>query len=286
MTPVLHYPLLEPHNARGIPPSEASCRTSRGRRAFEHTTTPYRAPHSFWRRRPHRRPFHTQPLVFSTIQRGGLRFRLHNTSSRGLTAVRRGNCIIRDLTRRRHAASQLLMLQNPHTRRHGRRRVADKTRVQRRVARKNSPSTRHMPPVPVQNSPCSPKMALFGAFCSCWESFVPLLSPTSRAGRVFSRTSRGTITGTKETTPQHNAPSRAVKHLPPQHHTQTRAMKHFPPQHATNNPKSPIFTMQGRTFFQPPASRPSQPTVACNSNSAEPHTNVESAEFQRSSLTP
>ena len=30
-----------------------------------------------------------------------------------------GNCIIRDLTRRRHAASQLLMLQNPHTRRHG-----------------------------------------------------------------------------------------------------------------------------------------------------------------------
>ena len=38
-----------------------------------------------------------------------------------------GNCIIRDLTRRRHAASQLLMLQNPHTRRHGRRRIADKT---------------------------------------------------------------------------------------------------------------------------------------------------------------
>ena len=62
------------------------------------------------------------------IQRGGLRFRRHNTSSRGLTAVRRGgNCIIRDLTRRRHAASQLLMPQNPHTRRHGRRRVADKT---------------------------------------------------------------------------------------------------------------------------------------------------------------
>ena len=49
MTPVLHYPLLEPHNARGIPPSEASCRTSRGRRAFEHTTTPYRAPRIFWR---------------------------------------------------------------------------------------------------------------------------------------------------------------------------------------------------------------------------------------------
>ena len=38
-----------------------------------------------------------------------------------------GNCIMRDLTRRRHAASQRLMLQNPHTRRHGRRRVGDNT---------------------------------------------------------------------------------------------------------------------------------------------------------------
>ena len=38
-----------------------------------------------------------------------------------------GNCIIRDLTRRRHAASHLLMLQNPHSHRHGRRRAASKT---------------------------------------------------------------------------------------------------------------------------------------------------------------
>ena len=137
------------------------------------------------------------------------------------------------------------------------------------VAGANKPRT---PPVPVQNSPCSPKMALFGTFSSCWESFVPFLSPTSRAGRIFSRTSRGTITGTKETTPQHNTPRRAVKHLPPQH--------------GTNNPKSPIFTTQGRTFFQPPASRPSQPTVACNSNSVEPRTNVKFAEFQRSDFKP
>ena len=179
MTPVLHYPLLEPHNARGIPPSEASCKDVMRRRAIEHTTARHRAPHSFWRRRPKRRPFHTQPLVFSTIQRGGLRFKLHNTSSRGLTAVRRGNCIIRDLTRRRHAASQLPMLQNPHTRRHGRRRVADKTRVQRRVARKNSPSTSHMPPVPVQNSPCASKMALFGTFCAHRANFIPLPPTTS-----------------------------------------------------------------------------------------------------------
>ena len=114
------------------------------------------------------------------------------------------------------------------------------------VSGANKPRT---PPVPVQNSPCSPKMALFGAFCSCWESFFPLLSPTSQAGRIFSRTNPNTNTGLKETTPQHNTPSRAVKHLPPQHHTQTHAVKHLPPQHATNNPKSPIFTTQGRTFF-------------------------------------
>ena len=38
------------------------------------------------------------------------------------------------------------------------------------VAGANKPRT---PPVPVQNSPCSPKMALFGTFSSCWESFVP-----------------------------------------------------------------------------------------------------------------
>ena len=88
--------------------------------------------------------------------------------------------------------------------------------------------------------------------------FFPFLSPTSRAGRILSRTSPNPVAGTKETTPQHNTPSRAVKHLPPQH--------------ATNNPKSPIFTTQGRTFFQPPASRPSQPTVACNSTPPHPTT--------------
>ena len=114
------------------------------------------------------------------------------------------------------------------------------------VAGANKPRT---PPVPVQNSPCASKIAPFGAFCSCWESFVPLLSPTSQAWRIFSRTNPNTNTGLKETTPQHNTPSRAVKHLPPQHHTQTHAVKHLPPQHATNNPKSPIFTTQGRTFF-------------------------------------
>ena len=43
------------------------------------------------------------------------------------------------------------------------------------------------PAVPVQNSPCTPKISQFGAFCSCWESFIPFLLPTSRAWRILSR---------------------------------------------------------------------------------------------------
>ena len=113
----------------------------------------------------------------------------------------------------------------------------------------NSPHTSHTAPVPVQNSPSKPKISQFGAFFSCWESFIPFLSPTSRAWRVFSRTNTSTTTGTKETTPPHNTQSHAMKDYPPTLHTQHDAMKHLPPQHATNNKNSPIFTMQGRTFF-------------------------------------
>ena len=113
----------------------------------------------------------------------------------------------------------------------------------------NSPCTSCTVPVPVQNSPCTPKISQFGAFCSCWESFIPFLLLTSRAWRVFSRTNTSTTTGTKETTPPHNTQSHAMKDYPPTLHTQHDAMKHLPPQHATNNKNSPIFTMQGRTFF-------------------------------------
>ena len=113
----------------------------------------------------------------------------------------------------------------------------------------NSPSSSCTVPVPVQNSPSTPKISQFGAFCSCWESFIPFSSPTNRAWRVFSRTNTSTTTGTKETTPPHNTQSHAMKDYPPTLHTQHDAMKHSSPQHATNNKNSPTFTMQGRTFF-------------------------------------
>ena len=49
--------------------------------------------------------------------------------------------------------------------------------------------------------------------------------------------------------PQHNTRNHAMKYYPPTLHIQHHTMKHLPPQHATNNQNSPIFTMQGRTFF-------------------------------------
>ena len=113
----------------------------------------------------------------------------------------------------------------------------------------NSPRASCTVPLPIQNSPCTPKISQFGAFCSCWESFIPFLLLTSRAWRVFSRTNTSTTTGTKETTPPHNTQSHAMKDYPPTLHRQHHTMKHSSPQHATNNKNSPTFTMQGRTFF-------------------------------------
>ena len=41
---------------------------------------------------------------------------------------------------------------------------------------------------PVQNSPCTPKMAHFSTFYASRENFIPLAPPTNRAGRKKSRT--------------------------------------------------------------------------------------------------
>ena len=49
--------------------------------------------------------------------------------------------------------------------------------------------SRHAAPSahPVQNSPSTPKIPLFSAFCASRESFIPLPPPPSRAGRIFYR---------------------------------------------------------------------------------------------------
>ena len=120
-------------------------------------------------------------------------------------------------------------------------------------------------------------MGLVDASCSCWASLTPFSPPTSHARRT-----------SLPHKPNTSTPSHAMKHFPPQHHIQTPAVKHLSPQHPKNDPKSPIFTMQGRTFFHnthhphnthphpgdfsftTPRANPHQPTVACNSTPAHP----------------
>jgi len=58
-------------------------------------------------------------------------------------------------------------------------------------AGQNSPNKNHAGPLPVQNSPCSPKMAQFGAFCPRMANFLPLPPPTSHAGRTLYRIQAG-----------------------------------------------------------------------------------------------
>ena len=147
----------------------------------------------------------------------------HTSSNRGRAAANRGNCIIRAATRRRYAASQLLMLQNPHRYRQGDRRGHGEpgrstherrqgAAIARQLARglrqsktlfaqqqphrtpsvQNSPSTSRTAPLPVQNSPSTPEMAQFGAYSACRENFVPFSPPRSQAGRILYRT-RGRV---------------------------------------------------------------------------------------------
>ena len=52
----------------------------------------------------------------------------------------------------------------------------------------NSPGTRPRRAHPVQNSPSTPEIPLFGTFCVSRESFIPLPPPTGRTGRKKSRT--------------------------------------------------------------------------------------------------
>ena len=137
-----------------------------------------------------------------------------------------GNGVIRATTRRRHAANQLLMLQNPHRSRCDERQsnlVGSATapagmaavpvgggssapgHTDGATAGQNSPNKNRAGPLPVQNSPCtplltacagqnspcSPKMAQCGAFCPRRANFLPMSPPTSHAGRTLYRIQAG-----------------------------------------------------------------------------------------------
>ena len=123
-----------------------------------------------------------------------------------------GNGVIRATTRRRHAANQLLMLQNPH-------RIRCNERQTDLVGPAAAPAD--MAAVPVgggsstpghmdgatagQNSPSSPKMAQFGAFCPCMANFLPLSPPTSHAGRTLYRIQAGCGSSKHNNTTDHTS---------------------------------------------------------------------------------
>ena len=61
----------------------------------------------------------------------------------------------------------------------------------RATAGQNSPCASLLTACAIQNSPCSPKMAQFGAFYPRMANFLPLPPPTSHAGRTMYRIQAG-----------------------------------------------------------------------------------------------
>ena len=183
------------------------------------TTRIFRGPHA--RNRPYQvtlcpkhRPPRPQNPVFSVFTQWVCTL----ASNRDLTAATWGNDVIRTPTRRRHAGSQLLMLQNPHRRRcggcrgtakygggagsrwRGRDSVVPGTVPGRiagpgtvaepgplvvagRQARQNSPSTAPPPLNPRQNSLSTPQTANFGPFFVRWANYFAL-APTIRPSKA------------------------------------------------------------------------------------------------------
>lgn len=90
---------------------------------------------------PKRRPTHLQPPVFSIFRRGGVHCGHHTSPRGGPTATKRGNCVIRTSTRRRHAPRRLQVVQNPHCCMHGGICITCDTWSPCRYARQNSPNT-------------------------------------------------------------------------------------------------------------------------------------------------
>ena len=91
-----------------------------------------------------------------------------------------GGCTNRRTTRRRHAVSQLLIVQNPHRDRHERRRTANKTWAQRQVSRKKlaqqTPSHRVRGTklaLLARNGPFWRVLCVLGEFCPAWTVMEP-----------------------------------------------------------------------------------------------------------------
>ena len=167
------------------------------------TTHIFRGPHA--RNRPYRvllcpnrRPPRPQHPIFNVCHRSGLRFRRRTAPSCDLIASNRGMTPSKPPTRRRHAAKELRMAQNPHRHRSGGCRIAYKNGTVSVGATKLAQQQPRRA-ASVQNSPFSPEMAQFGAIYACRESFVPLSPPRTQAGRILYRT-QGRVEASHDTT--------------------------------------------------------------------------------------
>ena len=112
-----------------------------------------------------------------------------------------GNGVIRGTTRRRHAASQFLMLQNPHQQ------PASCTTSPTRPGRRADWREKTRPTQPLQwlfrekVRPASVKTPIVGCFERARRTFSRSRPPSDHAGRTFSRTRRDNVATLKPTTP-------------------------------------------------------------------------------------
>ena len=185
---------------------------------------------------PQHRPPRPQHPVFSVFHRGGLVLGAAPPQAASSSPPIGGMTPSKPATRRRHAGSQLLMLQNPHRRRwggcrgtakygggaggrwRGRGSVGPETvpgriagtgtvaepgpvAVAGRQARQNSPSTPSPPLTPRKTRPAHHETPILVHF-SCAGQTISRSQPRSgRDGRTFSRTGRSEVVAVKPTTP-------------------------------------------------------------------------------------
>ena len=161
-----------------------------------------------------------------------------------------GNGVIRGTTRRRHAANQLLMLQNPHrSQPRAPRRLQDLGAgpIGAKELAQHRPSSSISAKKFSQHSPSSgssakkfsqqaQKRRFWGVFKRAGRTFSRSRPPSDHAGRTFSRTRRDNVATLKPTTPLHSPEQQPLK--PPS------------PLHPKTAPKQPISHPQRRWRFQ------------------------------------
>ena len=147
-----------------------------------------------------------------------------------------GNCIIRAATRRRYAASQLLMLQIHHHSQPEVRHIAYKTWYSTGWREKTRPTPPLQQHFREKVRPALHKTPIMGHFSCAGRTLSRSYPPSDQAGRTFSRTRRDNAEALKPTTPL----------LTPN----KEPLKPASPLQPKNAPKTPVSHLQRRWRFQ------------------------------------